>query len=112
MFKTNILRIFLLIFPYFLFFNGYHAAYAQRKHQDKLATVMGMITEEYKENYVYVVYTNVSLIQGKDTLTKVITDGKFVFEDIKPGKIKISVSNVAFESQENTYEVIGGNNMI
>ena len=111
MYRPKSLRILLFILPYFLLISAYYDAYAQRKQKDGLATVMGVITEDSKD-HIYTIYTNVSLVQGKDTLNKVITNKKFVFEGIKPGKIKILISNVAFEPQENTYEVIGGNNMI
>ena len=85
--------------------------YAQSKQNKELATVMGIIKED-SQDYIYTSFSNVSLIAGKDTLRKVATDNKFMFEDIVPGKIKIAVSNVAFESQENTYEVVAGSNMI
>ena len=72
---------------------------------------MGIINE-VSQYHTRALFTNVDLIIGKDTLKKVATNNKFVFEDIVPGKIKIAVSNVAFESQENTYEVVAGSNLI
>ena len=85
--------------------------YAQSKQNKELATVMGFIKED-SQDHIFTSFSNVRLIAGKDTLKKVATQNKFVFEDIVPGKIKIAVSNVAFESQENTYEVVAGSNMI
>ena len=109
------MRFFFCIFyPLFFFLcSGFcfsNNIYAQRK-KDASATVMGVITEESKD-YIPTMYTNICLIQGSDTLKKVIGNNKFIFEKVNPGKIRISVSNIAFEPQENTYDVVGGNNMI
>lgn len=93
-----------------LIFVSYIDALAQSK-KEGLATVMGIIKYDSQYNTT-TLFANVSLIAGKDTLRKVVTNDKFVFEDIVPGKIKIAVSNVAFEPQENTYEVVSGSNMI
>ena len=93
-----------------LIFISYIDALAQSK-KEGLATVMGIIKYDSQYNTT-TLFANVSLIAGKDTLRKVVTNDKFVFEDIVPGKIKIAVSNVAFEPQENTYEVVSGSNMI
>ena len=58
--------------------------YAQSKQNKELATVMGIIKED-SQDHIFTSFSNVRLIAGKDTLKKVATQNKFVFEDIVPG---------------------------